>query len=169
MRSTSGWIVAFAALAMAGCQQPGSSSGTPAPTGGARSAPAGQDAAPATSGATAGKEVILPNGLRIQDLMVGDGAIAESGHAVALHYTGWLTDGTRFDSSLDRHQPLQFRIGAQPREVIRGWDEGVRGMRVGGKRKLTIPPELGYGERGYRGLIPPNATLVFELELLNIH
>jgi FKBP-type peptidyl-prolyl cis-trans isomerase FkpA len=109
----------------------------------------------------------MPNGLKYVDLKVGDGAIAESGQSATVHYTGWLTDGTKFDSSLDAGKPFTFRLGAG--QVIRGWDEGVKGMRVGGKRKLTIPPDLGYGARGAGGVIPPNATLVFDVELLELH
>jgi FKBP-type peptidyl-prolyl cis-trans isomerase len=104
--------------------------------------------------------------LIIEDLTVGNGATANAGQYVSVHYTGWLTDGKKFDSSVDRNDPFEFRLGAG--QVIPGWDEGVAGMQVGGKRKLTIPPELGYGSRGAGGVIPPNATLVFEVELLAI-
>jgi len=106
------------------------------------------------------------SGLQYEELKVGEGALAESGQHVTVHYTGWLTDGTKFDSSKDRNDPFQFRLGAG--QVIRGWDEGVAGMKVGGQRKLTIPPELGYGARGAGGVIPPNAVLVFEVELLGV-
>jgi FKBP-type peptidyl-prolyl cis-trans isomerase FkpA len=104
--------------------------------------------------------------LKIEDLVVGDGVEAKSGNAVSVHYTGWLTDGTKFDSSVDRGQAFGFTLGQG--QVIRGWDEGVAGMKVGGKRKLTIPPDLGYGSRGAGGVIPPGATLVFEVELLGV-
>ena len=104
--------------------------------------------------------------LIIEDLTVGNGATASAGQYVSVHYTGWLTSGQKFDSSLDRNDPFEFRLGAG--QVIAGWDQGVAGMQVGGKRKLTIPPELGYGSRGAGGVIPPNATLVFEVELLAI-
>lgn len=104
--------------------------------------------------------------LYIEDLVVGEGQAAESGDTVTVDYTGWLDDGTKFDSSLDRGQPFVFTLGAN--EVIRGWDLGVEGMQVGGKRKLTIPPELGYGASGAGDAVPPNATLVFEVELLSI-
>ena|SRR5471030_3097592 len=107
-----------------------------------------------------------PIGLIIEDLVLGEGAAASSGHSVTVHYTGWLESGSKFDSSKDRNNPFVFHLGAG--QVIRGWDEGVQGMLVGGKRKLTIPPELGYGARGAGGVIPPNATLVFEVELLGI-
>jgi FKBP-type peptidyl-prolyl cis-trans isomerase FkpA len=107
-----------------------------------------------------------PSGLVIEDLIVGDGDAASPGQRVSVHYTGWLTNGNKFDSSKDRGQPFMFSLGRG--EVIRGWDEGVTGMKVGGKRKLTIPPDLGYGARGAGGVIPPNATLLFEVELLAV-
>jgi FKBP-type peptidyl-prolyl cis-trans isomerase FkpA len=111
-------------------------------------------------------EKMTDSGLKYEDLQEGDGAEAETGKQVTVHYTGWLVDGTKFDSSLDRNQPFSFALGKG--QVIRGWDEGVQGMKVGGKRKLTIPPQLAYGARGAGGVIPPNATLVFEVELLEV-
>jgi FKBP-type peptidyl-prolyl cis-trans isomerase len=114
----------------------------------------------------AGGAVKTSSGLRYEVLKAGTGAEAATGRKVAVHYTGWLTDGTKFDSSVDRGTPFDFTLGAG--QVIKGWDEGVAGMRVGEKRKLTIPPDLGYGARGAGGVIPPNATLVFEVELLDV-
>jgi FKBP-type peptidyl-prolyl cis-trans isomerase len=105
------------------------------------------------------------SGLQIQDIVVGEGATAETGNMVAVHYTGWLLDGKKFDSSLDRGKPYTIKLGAG--EVIKGWDEGLVGMKVGGKRKLTIPPELAYGERG-KGPIPPNSTLIFECYMMSV-
>lgn len=110
--------------------------------------------------------ITTASGLGYQDLDVGDGDMAEAGDTVSVHYTGWLVDGTKFDSSVDRGQPFEFTLGAG--SVIQGWDEGVAGMRVGGTRKLSIPPELGYGDRGAGNVIPPGATLIFEVELLEI-
>jgi len=105
-----------------------------------------------------------------EDLVVGTGDTASAGQTVTVHYTGWLMEGgkagTKFDSSKDRRDPFVFNLGRG--QVIKGWDEGVQGMKVGGKRKLTIPPAMGYGSRGAGGVIPPNATLVFEVELLGI-
>lgn len=111
-------------------------------------------------------ELMTDSGLKYEDLVEGDGDQAAAGSKVSVHYTGWLTDGSKFDSSKDRNQPFDFNLGAGM--VIRGWDEGVAGMKVGGTRKLTIPPQLGYGAHGAGGVIPPNATLVFEVELLAI-
>jgi peptidylprolyl isomerase len=112
----------------------------------------------------------MPNGLKYTDTKAGDGATATSGNKVSVHYTGWLYNngakGAKFDSSVDRGQPFQFTLGAH--QVIAGWDEGVAGMKVGGKRTLIIPPELGYGARGAGGVIPPNATLMFDVELLGV-
>jgi FKBP-type peptidyl-prolyl cis-trans isomerase len=112
----------------------------------------------------------MPSGLKYTDTTVGNGAAATAGKKVTVHYTGWLYNngakGNKFDSSLDRGQPFSFGLGAQ--QVIKGWDEGVAGMKVGGKRTLIIPPELGYGARGAGGVIPPNATLMFDVELLKV-
>ena len=108
----------------------------------------------------------MADGLKVEDLKVGNGTEAVSGKTVSVHYTGWLTDGKKFDSSVDRGKPFPFRLGAG--QVIRGWDMGVAGMKVGGKRKLTIPPDLGYGARGAGNVIPPNSILVFEVELLEV-
>ncbi len=110
--------------------------------------------------------ITTATGLVYVDVTVGEGDEATRGNKVTVHYTGWLTDGTKFDSSKDRDDPFRFNLGAG--QVIAGWDEGVTGMKVGGTRKLTIPPELGYGARGAGGVIPPNATLVFEVELLAV-
>jgi FKBP-type peptidyl-prolyl cis-trans isomerase len=112
------------------------------------------------------KEVVTPSGLKYTDLKVGDGEEAKSGQVVNVHYTGWLENGTKFDSSLDRKQPFSFKLGAG--QVIQGWDQGVAGMKVGGRRKLIIPPGLGYGGQSVGGVIPANSTLIFEVELLGV-
>jgi len=115
-------------------------------------------------------KLTTPSGLVIEELTVGTGAEAAAGKKVTVHYTGWLLyggeKGRKFDSSRDRNEPFEFPLGAG--KVIKGWDEGVQGMRIGGSRRLTIPPELGYGARGAGGVIPPNATLLFEVELLGV-
>jgi FKBP-type peptidyl-prolyl cis-trans isomerase len=111
-------------------------------------------------------QITTASGLVFEDVVEGQGEAARAGHTVTVHYTGWLTDGRKFDSSKDRNAPFDFALGG--RQVIAGWDEGVAGMKVGGTRKLTIPPQLGYGARGAGGVIPPNATLVFEVELLGV-
>lgn len=144
-------LALIAVLSSAGCGAKTGDTSEPAP-----------EATPAES--TSSAEQVTE--LKIKDDVVGTGAVAKSGDRVNVHYTGWLTDGTKFDSSKDRNQPFAFTLGAG--EVIPGWDQGVAGMKVGGKRTLTIPPELGYGAQGAGGAIPPNATLVFEVELLSV-
>jgi peptidylprolyl isomerase len=126
---------------------------------------------PTTAAAqTAGTTMTTPSGLKITDSKVGTGATPKTGQTCVMHYTGWLYEGgvkgKKFDSSVDRGQPFEFPIGAH--RVIAGWDEGVATMKVGGKRTLIIPPELGYGARGAGGVIPPNATLIFDVELLDV-
>jgi len=113
-----------------------------------------------------GNEITTASGLKYVEIKEGTGSIPKSGQMVTVHYTGTLPDGKKFDSSVDRNQPFQFQIGVG--QVIKGWDEGVISMKVGGKRKLIIPPELAYGSRGAGGVIPPIATLIFEVELLNV-
>jgi peptidylprolyl isomerase len=126
---------------------------------------------PTTASAqTAGKTMTTPSGLQIIDSKVGTGATPKPGQTCVMHYTGWLYEdgkkGKKFDSSGDRNEPFEFPIGQ--RKVIAGWDEGVASMKVGGKRTLIIPPALGYGARGAGGVIPPNATLIFDVELLDV-
>lgn len=112
------------------------------------------------------EEIVLKSGLKYVDLEVGEGPAAVSGKEVTVHYTGTFPNGKKFDSSVDRNEPFAFRLGAG--QVIKGWDEGVAGMRIGGKRKLFIPPALGYGKRGAGSVIPPDADLCFEVELLGV-
>jgi peptidylprolyl isomerase len=124
---------------------------------------------PATA-QTAGRPTTTSSGLQIIDAVVGTGASPQTGQTLSMHYTGWLYEngqkGRKFDSSVDRGQPFEFPIGVG--RVIKGWDEGVASMKVGGKRTLIIPPDLGYGARGAGGVIPPNATLMFDVELISI-
>jgi|SRR5579862_3977805 len=132
----------------------------------------GGDQKPAASTSASGPTTVTGNGtttasgLEYWDIVVGTGATAVSGSQVKVHYTGWLISGQKFDSSLDRGEPFSFMLGAG--QVIKGWDEGVAGMKVGGKRQLRIPPTLGYGAEGSGGVIPPNATLIFDVELLDV-
>ena len=130
-----------------------------APTVSARSASAGPTK-------VTGESTKTPSGLEYWEIKVGTGAVAQSGHKVKVDYTGWLTDGKKFDSSVGTGKPFEFMLGAG--QVIKGWDEGVAGMKVGGKRQLRIPPDLGYGARGAGGAIPPNAELHFDVELLGV-
>ena len=121
--------------------------------------------------AMAASKVTTASGLQYVDIKVGNGEVAKAGEQVSVHYTGWLQNpdgskGKKFDSSKDRGQPFQFALGGG--QVIKGWDEGVAGMKVGGERELIIPPDLGYGPRGAGGVIPPNATLIFDVELLGV-
>ena len=155
------WYLILAILIAVGIACTGSeSTATPSP------------AATATPNPTVGEDassisvITTPSGLQYKDLVVGTGETAKAGDTAVVHYTGWLEDGTKFDSSVDRGVPFDFVIGQG--RVIKGWDEGVASMKVGGKRELTIPPDLAYGDRGIGDVIPPGATLIFEVELIEI-
>jgi FKBP-type peptidyl-prolyl cis-trans isomerase len=128
--------------------------------------PKAADKTPAGPTKVAGKPITTPSGLEYWEIKKGTGTLAQAGKKVSVHYTGWLTDGKEFDSSLDVGEPIEFLLGSG--QVIKGWDEGIAGMKVGGKRQLRIPPALGYGARGIGSSIPPNATLVFDVELMGV-
>lgn len=176
MKQTPWLIAAVLALTVVGCANndatenaaPADTAATASPTPQASPTPASPPG-PATNGgkmATGGKMTTTASGLKYQDTKVGTGAVAKTGQTVQVHYTGTLTNGTKFDSSRDQNKPFTFTIDGG--QVIKGWDEGVQGMKVGGRRRLTVPPDLGYGAAGAGGVIPPNATLVFDVELLGI-
>ena len=154
-------VLGLALTLTAGCQQP---QVPPVDSSTQPETPAAE--APAPTQAPPGPKSEDVTELKIEDIKKGTGAEAKAGDTVTVHYTGWLTDGTKFDSSLDSGQPFSFPLGAG--RVISGWDEGVVGMKVGGKRRLTIPPAMAYGEQGSPPVIPPNATLVFDVELLGV-
>lgn len=160
-------IALFAGALSVGCQQ-SSNSTSNSTTSDASSGTTTTSAAPsAQATAPSGATRTTSSGLQIEDVQVGTGATAETGKTVSVLYTGRLTDGTEFDSSAKHGgQPMELPLGGG--RVIKGWDEGIVGMKVGGKRKLTIPPALGYGEQGYPGVIPPNSTLVFDIELMGV-
>ncbi len=173
-------LFALALAILAGCTQPTMEKKPARPAASAAKTAAAADstvpsptsAGPQATGAEkqaaekTGVERTEAGGLKITDLVLGTGAVAEPGMSVTVHYRGTLKDGTEFDSSRKHGEPFTFRLGAG--QVIPGWDQGVKGMKVGGKRKLVVPPELAYGERGAGGVIPPNATLTFEVELLDV-
>ncbi|MBI1984709.1 MAG: FKBP-type peptidyl-prolyl cis-trans isomerase [Candidatus Wildermuthbacteria bacterium] len=123
--------------------------------------------APVTENKETNNQPAMENTLKIEDIKIGEGTEAKAGNTVLVNYIGTLTDGTKFDSSYDRGLPLSFVLGQG--QVIAGWDQGILGMKIGGKRKLTIPPSLAYGEAGAGGVIPPNATLIFEVELVEVN
>lgn len=182
------FLLSVTLLSLVGCSNPPAPSTTetttavtvqttaaPAPAASetpASSATPSASGTPAASGTPVAKEkpigppVTSKTGLKYEVYKKGTGDVAKAGQQVSVHYTGWLTDGTKFDSSVDRGQPFEFALGQG--QVIPGWDEGVAGMKVGEKRKLTIPAKLGYGDRGAGGVIPPGATLVFDVELLGV-
>jgi FKBP-type peptidyl-prolyl cis-trans isomerase len=168
------WLVVGVVVLVAACSQseapkPDQSAAQPTAAASTTSAAPNKpsDAASPPPIASTGQSTPAVTDLKIEDTKVGTGDAAVAGKSVTVHYTGWLTDGTKFDSSKNHGQPFTFQLGAG--QVIRGWDQGVVGMKVGGVRKLTIPPSLGYGANGAGGVIPPNATLVFEIELLGVN
>jgi peptidylprolyl isomerase len=177
LRNVAAVLIALAAVGSTACQkrtEPAADATTEAAPAAAPTDTSQVDAIAPAAPAPSSKEAEVndpeltttPSGLKYKDLTVGTGATAAKGKTARVHYTGWLVDGTKFDSSLDRNEPFEFPVGGG--RVIKGWDEGVAGMKVGGKRRLVIPADLGYGASGAGGVIPPNATLVFEVELLDV-
>ena len=162
-------LVLAAAVFAVGCQKGEQTAQPAAPAEGETADMSGADpvvAAKALDTVTENEAVTAASGLQYIDVTEGDGATAKAGDTVDVHYTGWLVDGTKFDSSVDRGQPFTFLLGAGA--VIKGWDEGVAGMKIGGVRKLIAPPDLAYGASGRPPVIPPSATLIFEVELLGV-
>jgi FKBP-type peptidyl-prolyl cis-trans isomerase len=171
----SGASLVVAVLLTAGCGGGDAGDADDAPADTTTAGDAGEEAEMADAAAGGGSLENLVNdpdlttsasGLKHRELRTGTGEEARSGQTAVVHYTGWLVDGTKFDSSRDRNEPFQFPLGGG--RVIKGWDEGVQGMKVGGVRRLVIPPDLGYGSQGAGAVIPPNATLIFEVELLEV-
>jgi FKBP-type peptidyl-prolyl cis-trans isomerase len=171
----SGASLVVAVLLTAGCGGGDAGEADEAPADTTTAGVAGEEAEMADAAAGAGsledqlndpELTATPSGLKYRDLQAGAGDEARGGQVAVVHYTGWLVDGTKFDSSHDRNEPFQFPLGGG--RVIKGWDEGVQGMKVGGVRRLVIPPDLGYGSQGAGAVIPPNATLIFEVELLEV-
>ena len=162
-------LVLAAAMFAVGCQREQQTAQPAVPAEGEAADMSGADpetAARALGTVTENEVVTAESGLRYIDVKEGEGAVAKSGDTAVVHYTGWLVNGTKFDSSVDRGQPYRFSLGAG--RVIKGWDEGVAGMKVGGVRKLIVPADLAYGGSGRPPVIPPNATLIFEVELLGV-
>ena len=165
-----GWLAPALILVLASCNRTEDSSSTASSTSESATTTTPPPASSSTPATDRAGEIVTASGLRYSDTVVGAGTEAKTGNMVTVHYTGTLTDGTQFDSSVGK-APLTFKVdGSTPEglRVIEGWNEGVKGMKVGGKRHLVIPPSIGYGAQGAQGVIPPNATLLFDIELLDV-